>query len=58
MASREGHSDVIRALLDNGADVNIRLTGGRRAGETALTIASKTGHPDVAELLRQHGARQ
>lgn len=43
-----GHSDVVRALLDAGADVSIRNNN----GQTALEEAEKSGHGDIVSLLR------
>ena len=48
-AARRGRSDVAKALLEHHADVN-RISD---KGETALQIAQKYGHPDVAALLKQ-----
>jgi ankyrin repeat protein/beta-lactamase regulating signal transducer with metallopeptidase domain len=54
-AAEGGHYDVVRALLERGADVNKRV---RANGEirTALVMASRRGHEDVANLLRSSGA--
>lgn len=43
-----GHEDVVRALLDAGADVTIRNNN----GQTALEEAQKSGHTDIVGLLR------
>ncbi|MCY4173388.1 MAG: ankyrin repeat domain-containing protein [Cyanobacteria bacterium MAG CAR3_bin_5] len=49
--SRQGHADVVQALLDAGAD--IYLTD--KTGATALDIALKEGHGEIAEILRNAG---
>lgn len=49
--SRQGHADVVQALLDAGAD--IYLTDKREA--TALDIAFEEGHGEIAEILRNAG---
>ena len=46
-ASKEGHADVVRLLLDAGAD----LLAANGAGETALDMALERGHADAARLL-------
>jgi len=51
-AAQEGHADVVRALLDKGADVNAK----RRDGWTALMIAANNGHADVVHALLDKGA--
>ena len=52
VASLQGRRDVLKALLDKGAAVDIRMNDGR----TASTIASEYGHTEVADLLRQAAA--
>jgi len=49
-----GHLDVVELLLARGADVNAR----GRDGFTPLHAAITDGHPDVADLLRQHGGHE
>ena len=52
-AARKGHKEVVKALLDNKADVNVsRLTD----GVTPLYIAAQEGHPEVVKLLLDHKA--
>lgn len=51
-AANEGAIEVVKALLEAGADVND--TG--MFGETALHTACWYGHADIAELLIQNGA--
>ena len=51
---RRGHADIVRLLLDHGADVNVK----NKAGSTPLAIAVEKGRKAIAELLRRHGARE
>lgn len=51
-ASRWGWTDVVKVLLDHGADVN--LVGGYYG--TALQAASLSGRLDIVRLLLRHGA--
>lgn len=52
-ASMWGQYDVVEYLLKKGADVSIR----NEDNDSALTLARKHGHRDVAVLLREYGAR-
>ena len=47
-------TDVVRCLLDEGADVNKQ----NRWGQTALHWASRYNQTDVMRMLLQHGARK
>ena len=51
-AARENKSDVVHALLDNGADVN--LYDNKR--QTALFFAKKRGHSETVSILINKGA--
>jgi len=51
-AAQEGHIDLVRYLLECGADVHAQTT----SADTALTYACENGHTDVADLLLQFGA--
>jgi uncharacterized protein len=53
LAARQGHTDVVDALLDAGADVNQRATGDQT---TPLLIAIINGHFDLAKQLLDKGA--
>ena len=52
LAAQEGHEDVVKYLLANGADVNHKT----REGMTALYTASKRGHRVIVNLLLANGA--
>jgi hypothetical protein len=49
-ASRKGHADVVKALLEKGAHVNARTM----LNDTALIIASAYGHEGVVRALLEH----
>ena len=51
-ASQEGHIDVVQALLDKGADVNVKANN----GTTALIAAAQEGHIEVVRALLDKGA--
>ena len=53
-AAINNRTDVVRCLLDKGADVNKQ----NRRGWTALHWASLNNHTDVMRMLLQHGARK
>jgi ankyrin repeat protein len=44
---------MLELLVARGADVNAR----NKAGVTPLAAAEKNGFPEVAAILKQHGAR-
>ena len=52
-ASRNGHCDACRSLLDFGGKVNAQTRSG---GVTPLHRAAYSGHQDVTELLIIRGA--
>jgi ankyrin repeat protein len=52
LASRDGHADVTRVLLEHGADVNAR----DRDGQTALHRASRIRQVKVVRMLLKLGA--
>lgn len=50
--AREGHIDMVRLLVEQGAMVN---TQAEETQETALTLASCGGFLDVVQYLVEHG---
>jgi uncharacterized protein len=53
IAVAKGNKKAVELLLAHGADVNLADNDG-----TPLTWAMRTGHADVAGLLRQHGGHE
>ena len=48
-----GHADIVRALVEAGADLNLRGTGAPGfAGKTALELATARGQADMVAVLR------
>jgi ankyrin repeat-rich membrane spanning protein len=54
-ALMNGQTEAASALLDNGADPN---TSGMFGEESYLHAAERLNHPEIAALLRKHGAKQ
>ena len=52
VASSEGHVEIVKMLLDSGADPNIVVN----EVNTALEWAANAKHPDVVKLLLERGA--
>ena len=52
-AANEGHTEMVQALLEAGADVNKGLFG---SSKTALYYAARKGHTETVKLLLQKGA--
>ena len=48
-----GHKEIVELLLAEGADVNVKNDGGK----TPLDSALLWNHPEIADLLRKHGAK-
>ena len=54
-AAAKGHLEIVRLLLDHGADVNLAEEGIAPHGH-ALYAAAANRHFDIAKLLLEHGA--
>src|SRR5258708_15486099 len=52
-AAAQGQTDMTRLLIDARADLNVI----QRGSGSALEVAERLGHNDVAAMLRQGGAR-
>ena len=52
MASMKGYTDIVKLLVENGADVNKKGANGL----TALMLASSGGYLDIVEILIKNGA--
>lgn len=52
LSAMKGHTDIVKLLLENGANVNIR----GQTGRTALHWAALKGHRDTVKLLLDYGA--
>ena len=50
-AAGNGHIEIARLLLENGADVNVKSVG----GPTPLHWAAQNGHVDILHLLVENG---
>ena len=52
LASRRGHADIARLLLEHGADGNAQNDD----GSTPLLLSSSQGHAEVARIVLEQGA--
>jgi ankyrin repeat protein len=52
-ASVNEHPDIVKLLLDHGANPDLQNTN----GNTALTAASFNGYMEITKLLMDHGAK-
>jgi hypothetical protein len=52
LSSFNGHTEIVRLLLEHGADPNMENTN----GDTPLLISSNNGHTEISKLLLEHGA--
>jgi len=57
VAACDRHTNVVRALVFAGADVNLQQQNdGSSPGSSPLSVASQEGHLDCVKLLVHHGA--
>ena len=54
VAAFKGYTDVVRLLLNNGADINAVAIGGK----TPLHLAHEGKNEEMAAFLRQRGATE
>ena len=52
IASKYGHIEIIRLLIQYGADIDAQ----NHQGQTSLMLASKYGHKECVQLLLEKGA--
>lgn len=52
MAARNSRPDLVRFLLDNGANINTKAGD----GETALSLVTKDNNTEMVTLLKELGA--
>jgi ankyrin repeat protein len=52
-ASQLGNKEVVKLLIQKGADVNAK----NKYGETALRLAFYYGHKEIVELLKSYGGK-
>jgi ankyrin repeat protein len=52
LAAMNGHLEIVKLLLEHGADVNAKTEGGFY-GETAVEMAEHKGHMKVFGFIRQ-----
>lgn len=55
-ASRYGHTDIVKALLERRVSVHGQSSAGWMRGATPLHHAASGGHVETARLLLEHGA--
>ncbi len=53
-AAEQGNKALVKVLLDNGADTNIKDD----LGKTPLKIAEEKDHKEIVDLLRERGAEE
>ena len=53
-AAAKGDTAIVKALLDEGADVTVKDAH----NQTPLMWAEKNNHPEIVELLKRYGARE
>lgn len=56
LAARQGHTGMLKAMIEKGVDVNLEKDAPARAGMTPLHEACAAGHRDVVKMLIDAGA--
>lgn len=57
-AAAMGYYEIVRLLVDAGANVNHMIMDEQMQTHTALSVAVQAGHQDIADLLRDAGAKE
>jgi ankyrin repeat protein len=52
-AVRAGHTEIVKLLLEKGADVNLKNV----QGWTPLALAKEEDRKDITQLLESHGGK-
>lgn len=55
-AAKYGHDDMIKVMIEKGADVNVTEDKPANAGDTPLHTACSYGNADVVKVLMENGA--
>ncbi len=55
-AASKGKAELVKALIEAGANVNAKIKSGLRRGETPLHQAAYSGHTEVVKALIEAGA--
>jgi ankyrin repeat protein len=50
-AAETGREELVKLLLEKGADIDFKT----ESGETALTLAEKNGFNNIIDLIRRFG---
>jgi ankyrin repeat protein len=53
-AAKNGDETMVRLLLENGAQPDLKATAGAYEGRTPLSIAAENGHEAIVKLLQSY----
>ncbi|MFZ5866146.1 MAG: ankyrin repeat domain-containing protein [Thermodesulfobacteriota bacterium] len=56
IAAEKGHLSVVKAIVENGGDVNGPTSRDEVVGSAALLAGARAGHTEIVEYLLEHGA--
>ncbi|MEW6533968.1 MAG: ankyrin repeat domain-containing protein [Thermodesulfobacteriota bacterium] len=56
IAAEKGHLSVVKAIVENGGDVNASTPRDEVVGSAALLAGARAGHTEIVEYLLEHGA--
>ena len=57
MATGFGQIEKVKQAINDGANVNGRMTNGTLRGYTMQDLAIRNGHTEIADLLCKHGGK-